>query len=118
MPMSRRGRPGLLGTMARTAVVAGTANMTVNAMNRNSQQRAAEKQAYATQQAQQQAQQAQQVAYAPPPQAAPAPPAPPAPPAAAPQDDLIARLTQLGELHTSGILSDEEFAAAKSKLLG
>ena len=49
---------------------------------------------------------------------APAEPAPapaPAPAAAAP--DLTAQLQQLAQLHTAGILSDEEFAAAKQKLL-
>jgi hypothetical protein len=33
------------------------------------------------------------------------------------QDDLTAKLQQLAELHTSGVLTDEEFAAAKQKLL-
>ena len=43
-------------------------------------------------------------------------PPPPAPaPAAAP--DLTAQLQQLAQLHTAGVLSDEEFAAAKQKLL-
>jgi Short C-terminal domain len=37
----RRGRPGLLGTVARTAVIAGTAQTTANAINRRSEQRAA-----------------------------------------------------------------------------
>ena len=40
----------------------------------------------------------------------------PAPAAAAP--DLTAQLQQLAQLHTAGVLSDEEFAAAKQKLLG
>jgi hypothetical protein len=42
--------------------------------------------------------------YAPPAQQAPAP-------------DLSAQLQQLAQLHASGVLSDEEFAAAKQKLL-
>ena len=56
--------------------------------------------------------QAQQQAAPPPPQYAPRrrPPA-----AAAP--DLTAQLQQLAQLHTAGVLSDEEFAAAKQKLL-
>ncbi|NLU65427.1 SHOCT domain-containing protein [Rhodococcus sp. HNM0563] len=99
----RVGRPGLLGTVARTAVISGTATATSNAINRRGQQRAAEKQAYTEQQA------------PPPPQDYPAP-APPAPPA--PSDDLVSKLKQLGELHTAGVLSDEEFAAAKKQLLG
>jgi hypothetical protein len=37
---------------------------------------------------------------------------------AAPTADPIAQLKQLGELHESGVLTDEEFAAQKAKLLG
>jgi hypothetical protein len=40
-----------------------------------------------------------------------------APPAAPPQQDNIAKLKELGELHAQGILTDEEFAAQKAKLL-
>ncbi len=36
----------------------------------------------------------------------------------APADDSVAKLKELGELHASGVLSDEEFTAAKAKLLG
>jgi hypothetical protein len=44
----------------------------------------------------------------------------PAPAAAAPpaEDPMIAKLKQLGELHEQGVLTDEEFAAQKAKLLG
>jgi hypothetical protein len=49
------------------------------------------------------------------PQAAPAAPAPA--PAAAPADST-AELERLAKLHESGALNDEEFAAAKAKLLG
>ena len=59
------------------------------------------------------AQAQQQQVAPPPPQYAPAPA--PAPAAAAP--DLTAQLQQLAQLHTAGVLSDEEFAAAKQKLL-
>ncbi len=98
--MRRRvGRPGLVGTMARTAVIAGTANATVGAMNRRGAQQAA----------------AQQPAPAPPAAAAPPPPAPAAPLHA--EDDMIAKLQQLGDLKAQGILDDAEFAAAKAKLL-
>lgn len=107
--MPRRvGRPGLIGTVARTAAITGTAT----AVNRSVTQRAGarEQQAMdaAAYQAQQQAQQ-----YAPPP--APAPAAPAAP--ASGGDDLTAKLVQLAQLHEAGVLSDEEFAAAKAKLL-
>ena len=57
--------------------------------------------------------------------AAAPPAAEPAPAAAAPAaaaggigDDTMAKLKQLGELHESGVLTDEEFAAEKAKLLG
>ncbi len=38
-------------------------------------------------------------------------------PAAAPEKDLTAQLQDLADLHDQGILSDEEFASAKAKLL-
>ena len=41
-----------------------------------------------------------------------------APAAAAPAPDLTAQLQQLAQLHDSGVLSDEEFAGAKAKLIG
>jgi Short C-terminal domain len=53
---------------------------------------------------------------APPPQAAPPPP-PPAAPAAAAAPSLADQLKQLADLKSSGVLSDEEFEAAKQKLL-
>ncbi|NKY32408.1 SHOCT domain-containing protein [Nocardia speluncae] len=106
----RIGRPGLLGTVARTAVVAGTARATANAVDRHAQRRAEESRPYAAQQA-----------PPPPPQqyGRPDPYARPAPaPAAAESEDLVEKLHSLGELHASGVLSDDEFAAAKRQLLG
>ncbi|MDF2846146.1 MAG: hypothetical protein K0R97_128 [Oerskovia sp.] len=111
MPLRRVGRPGLLGTVARTAVIAGTASATAGAVNRHQQGKAeqqAEQQQY---EAQQQQLYAQQAAAAQAAQAAPAP-------AAAGGNDLLAQIEQLGRLHASGVLSDAEFAAAKAKLLG
>jgi hypothetical protein len=101
--------PGLIRGVARTAVVAGTATAVSNRVSRRQANRWAE--------------QAPPPQYdqAPPPQTVyvQAPPPPPAPPAAAPsQVDLVAELTRLGQLRDSGILTDEEFAAAKAKLLG
>jgi Short C-terminal domain len=58
--------------------------------------------------------QAYQPAYPPP---APAPP-PPAPPVQGAGSDDIARLQELGKLHEQGILTDEEFASQKAKILG
>ncbi len=55
--------------------------------------------------------------------AQPAPPPPPAPAPAAPapaapsMDDKMAELEKLGRLHESGVLTDEEFAAEKAKIL-
>jgi hypothetical protein len=68
------------------------------------------------QMAQQQAYQQQQLEQMQQQQAAPPPPPAPAPQAAG--TDLTAQLQQLAQLHTAGVLSDEEFAAAKQKLLG
>jgi putative oligomerization/nucleic acid binding protein len=61
-----------------------------------------------------QAQQAYAATQPPPQPEAPAP----APAAAAPADDTTAELERLAQLHQSGALTDDEFAAAKSKLLG
>jgi len=46
------------------------------------------------------------------------PPAPPAPAAAAPAQDATSELERLASLHDSGVLSDDEFTAAKAKILG
>ena len=45
-------------------------------------------------------------------------PPPPAPPADAPEDPTVEKINQLAQLHASGALTDEEFAAAKAKVLG
>ena len=103
--MRRRGRPGLVGTMARTAVVAGTATAVHGAMTGGSDAEAqAANQAAAEAQAEAASLQAQLSA-----QQAAAP--------AAPAVDLTAELEKLGQMKASGILTDEEFAAAKAKLL-
>jgi hypothetical protein len=58
-------------------------------------------------------------AAAPPPQAAvpAAPVAAAVPPAAQPVNDVLAQLTQLGELRTAGVLTDAEFEAQKARIL-
>ena len=99
--------PGLIRGVARTAVIAGTATAVSNEVSRRQYGRC-EKKAQ-----EEQAQQQPQQAYAQP---APAP-APAAAPAGG-MDDKIEQLKQLGELHQQGILTDEEFAAQKAKLLG
>ena len=88
--------PGLLRGMARTAVVAGTATAVSNRVSRRQGQRWAQQDVGA-------------YGYDQPPPPAPAP-------AAAP--DPIEQLRQLGELHQQGVLTDEEFAAEKARVLG
>jgi hypothetical protein len=97
--------PGLLRGVARTAVVAGTATAVSNRVSRRQANRwsAQEEQQYA----QQQQQYAQQPQYAPEPQYAAAPE----------QDDMVAQLKQLAELKAQGILTEEEFATQKAKIL-
>lgn len=104
--IGRVGRPGLVGTMARTAVVAGTATAVVGGVSRH-QQNKAQTQADAAAYQQQQAMAEQAAAQ----QAAAAPEAPG-------EDPTITKLKELAGLHDQGILSDEEFASAKAKLLG
>src|SRR5947199_2660899 len=84
---------GLIGGMARTAVVAGTATAVSNRVSRRQAGRWAEQDAPAQQQSY-----AQEPAYAPPP-AAPG----------ASTDELIAQLDKLGQLRDSGVLTDAEF---------
>ena len=89
---------GLLRMAARTAVVAGTATAVSGRVARRQNERwAAQDQAEYEQQVGQQAM-AQQ--------------------AAPPASDPNAELQNLANLHTQGILTDEEFAAAKAKILG
>lgn len=116
MPAFRRfGRPGLIDTAARTAVIAGTATA-VSGGVAGHQQRRAQEQAEASAYEQQQ--------FAPPPPApaapSPAPAAAPAAPAAPASGgtDVVAELQKLAALHTQGALDDAEFAAAKARLLG
>jgi membrane protease subunit (stomatin/prohibitin family) len=85
---------GLLRMAARTAVVAGTAT----AVSGRVQRRQAAK--WDQRDAQQYAQEPQQDAQQ------------------APEDDATAQLQNLAALHTQGVLTDDEFAAAKAKILG
>jgi hypothetical protein len=100
--------PGLMRGMARTAAVVGTATATRNAVNR----RQADKNAQAYTEAMNNA--TVQQAPPPEPQYAPLPPAP----ASAPDEDVITQLERLGALKAQGLLTEEEFAAQKAKLLG
>lgn len=108
MPLVRRRGGGLLGMAARTAVVAGTAN----AVSHKMQTRYATKEEEQQAQQQQVYEQGQQDA-----QAQAAAPAPAAAPAAAGSESVIDQLKQFAQLRDQGILTDEEFAAQKAKLL-
>lgn len=94
--------PRLLRTAARTAVIAGTATAVSGRVANRQQNRWAQQNAQA------------QAAAA----SAPVPAAAPAPAAAAGGDDMIEKLKQLADLHAQGILTDDEFAAQKAKILG
>jgi len=87
--------PGLLRGVARTAVVAGTATAVSNRVSRRQAGR------WATQEQQEYEQQQPQQMAPPPPQEA----------------DPMEKLKELGQLHESGVLTDEEFSAAKAKIL-
>lgn len=105
----RMGRPGLLGTVARTAAVAGTATAVAGGVHRHAEQKSAEQQQAAGAQQQQQQQQAgaqQAAAQQTPAQRAPMD-----------ESDRLARIKELGEMKDQGLLTDQEFAAEKSRLL-
>jgi Short C-terminal domain len=90
--------PGLLRGVARTAVIAGTATSVSNRVSRRQAQRWSQQDQYA------------EPAYQEPP-----PPAPAA--AAAPAADPIQQLKDLAALKEQGILTDDEFAVQKAKIL-
>jgi Short C-terminal domain len=90
--------PGLLRGVARTAMIAGTATAVSNRVSKRQGERWSQQEA---------PQQQQQQAPAPAPAAAPAG-----------ESSMIDQLKQLGELKSQGILTEEEFAAQKAKLLG
>lgn len=89
--------PGLLRGMARTAVVAGTATAVSNRVSRRQANRWADKDQQAAEE-----QAPQEQAYAAP----------------APQVDVADQLQKLASLKDQGVITEEEFAAQKAKLLG
>ncbi|WP_406193928.1 SHOCT domain-containing protein [Kitasatospora sp. NBC_01560] len=93
--------PGLLRGVARTAVIAGTATTVSNRVSRRQAGR------WAQQDANQAA--AQQQTYAEPPPPAAAPPS---------MDDKIGQLKELSALKEQGVLTEQEFAAQKARILG
>ena len=110
-----RGGPGLLGTMARTAVVAGTASAVAGrvsasqeaAVAREHQAAAAQQQLKMQEQARIDARVAEALHRSEPAAAGPA----------RTVDELHAQLTKLGELKQAGLLTDDEFAQQKARLL-
>lgn len=90
--------PGLIRGVARTAVVAGTATAVSNRVSRRQGERW-------------QRQEIGEMEREQPPPSAPAA-------AAAPAPSMVDQLRELGELHEQGILTDEEFAAQKARILG
>jgi hypothetical protein len=103
-----------MGTMARTAVVAGTATAVVGGVHRHQDQKAASQQAENDQQQQLDAQQQQinaqqqqmNAQQAVPPQAAPMA-----------DSDRLDKLKELGQMRDQGLLTDQEFASEKARLL-
>ena len=94
--------PGLLRGVVRTAAVAGTATAVSNRVSRRQGQKWAA-----------------QEAPPPPPQQYAAPPPPSAAPqAAAAGEDRVEKLKDLADLKQQGILTEEEFAAEKARILG
>jgi putative oligomerization/nucleic acid binding protein len=91
--------PGLLRGIARTAVVAGTATAVSNRVSRRQAERWSQQGQYPYDEPQ----------YQEPPPAAPQP---------APAPDPIEQLKELAALKRDGVLTDDEFAAQKAKILG
>jgi Short C-terminal domain len=127
--VGRRG-PGLVGTVARTAVVAGTATVVAKGVSGSMDQHAAQQQAAAQQQQQdaynagvQQAQQEslmqQQQLLAAQAAAAQVTPTQSQPNTqSAHVDNMIVQLQKLGEMQQQGLLTPEEFAQQKARILG
>ena len=94
MPFARSGRPGLLGTVSRTAAISGTPEGTATAATRRLLRREPESAAPSAR-----------------------PPAVPPPPPPAGGAELADQLSRLADLRSAGLLTDDEFAAAKTRLL-
>lgn len=88
--LRRRGGPGIVSTVARTAVIAGTAQATANVVNN---------------------------AMAPRPQQVQQVPDPAAPAPTGLTQEKIDKLQQIAQLRDQGILTDAEFEVQKAKLL-
>jgi hypothetical protein len=93
--------PGLLRGIARTAVIAGTATAVSNRVSRRQAERWQRQGTYPY----------DQPAYQEPPPQYPEP-------EPAPQQDMVQQLKDLAELRDQGVLTEEEFAAQKARILG
>jgi putative oligomerization/nucleic acid binding protein len=93
--------PGLLRGVARTAVIAGTATAVSNRVSRRQAERWQQQGRYPYDQPQ------QPTYEEPPPQYE-----------EQPQPDMVQQLKDLAELKDQGILTEEEFAAQKARILG
>jgi hypothetical protein len=98
----RGGRPGLIGTVARTAVIAGTATVTTRAVDKKMREREMKKAAQAEEQAEQAAPREEQATPAR---------------AGITQEEKMAQLRELAELKQMGALTEEEFQQEKQKIL-
>jgi pyruvate/2-oxoglutarate dehydrogenase complex dihydrolipoamide acyltransferase (E2) component len=103
--IGRRRRGGLLRTVGRTAVVVGTATAVHGAVQEH-QDKKAQTEADAEASQQEQAAAPQQSASAPPPAADTS------------MNDLLKQLKELGQLKADGVLTEDEFATQKARLLG
>lgn len=103
--------PGLLRGVARTAVVAGTATAVSGRVQRRQAEKFADRDAQIVAQREQAYDQQvyQETAHQQP---------PPPPPAAPATGDVVQQLKDLAELKNQGILTEEEFAAQKARILG
>lgn len=95
MPFARSGRPGLLGTVSRTAAISCTPQVTATAGTRRAIRREPESAAPGSR----------------------TPPVPPTLPPPAAGAELADQLSRLADLRSAGLLTDDEFAAAKARLL-
>ncbi|HEY6698584.1 MAG TPA: SHOCT domain-containing protein [Acidimicrobiales bacterium] len=107
--------PGLLRGVARTAVVAGTATAVSNRVSRRQANRWAEQDQSAYPEPEYAQPQYAQPQYAQPQYAEPQPP--PTTSASSGADEMLDQLRKLGELRDQGVLTDEEFAAQKARIL-
>lgn len=108
--LRRGGRPGLIGTVARTAVVAGTATAVAGNVSRRQANRA--------QAAEPEPPQEEYPAQDDPGQSGQPAGQTPEPAGESATDDLSSQIERLSTLKTAGVISDVEFTAAKARLLG